>query len=147
MSQDRDKPIKVFVDSDVIISALLSSSGAAYQLLNETKFIELYLSNFSVVELERVSERLGIQVEALSSLIAARLTQLEIGQAYEAVQARFADYVLDSHDAHVVAGAKQAGAAFLVSYNIRHFQAERLKQDFQLLLMRPGTFLQYLRSL
>lgn len=144
---NRLTPIRIFVDSDVIISSLLSSSGAAYMLLNETKATRLYLSNFSIAELEPVTARLHIKPDKLSLLIAGRLTRLEIAQPYEAIQKQFADYVLDSHDAHIVAGAKQAGAAFLVSYNVRHFQAEKLKHDFKIILMTPGTFLQYLRSL
>ena len=143
----RSVPIRVFVDSDVIISSLISLSGAAFLLLNKTKDVELYLSNFSVAELERVTERLGIKHEKLSSLIEAHLSYLEIEQSYETVQKQFADYVRDTHDAHVVAGAKHAKAAFLVSYNIRHFEAEKLKQDFRLILLTPGMFLQYLRSL
>ncbi len=115
-------------------------------LLNEIKQTELYLSNFSIAELERVVARLHINPGKLSCLIAARLTVVEISQSYHAVQKQFADYALDPHDAHIVAGAKQARATFLVSYNIRHFQADKLKQDFRLILMTPGTFLQYLRS-
>lgn len=143
---NRLTPIRIFVDSDVIISSLLSSSGAAYMLLNETKDTRLYLSNFSIAELEPVTARLHIKPDKLSLLIAGRLTRLEIAQPYEAIQKQFADYVLDSHDAHIVAGAKQARASFLVSYNTRHFQADKLKQDFKLILMTPGTFLQYRRS-
>jgi predicted nucleic acid-binding protein len=140
-------PIRVFVDSDVIISSLISLSGAAFLLLNKTKDVELYLSNFSVTELERVTKRLDIKSEKLNSLIETRISCIEIEQSYEAVQKQFAEYVRDTHDAHVVAGAKHVEAAFLISYNIRHFEAEKLRRDFQLILLTPGTFLQYLRSL
>lgn len=140
-------PKRIFVDSDVIISSLISSSGAASMLLNKTKHVELYVSNFSIVELKRVTERLDINPEKLSSLIDNRLTYLEINQPYESLQKQYTDYVLDAHDAHIVAGAKHANAAFLVSYNTRHFKADKLKQDFKLILLTPGMFLQYLRSL
>lgn len=140
-------PIKVFVDSDVIISSLLSSSGAAFMLLNNSDNVELYLSNFSIIELERVIARLHIKPAKLNNLINTRLTVVEVGESYQAVQKQFADYVLDPHDAHIVAGGQQARATFLVSYNVRHFQAEKLKTDFPLIVMTPGNFLQYLRSL
>ncbi len=67
---NRLTPIRIFVDSDVIISSLLSSSGAAYMLLNETKATRLYLSNFSIAELEPVTARLHIKPDKLSLLIA-----------------------------------------------------------------------------
>ncbi len=55
--------------------------------------------------------------------------------------------VRDTDDAHIAAGAREAKATFLVSYNIRHFEVDRLGQDFQIILLRPGLCLQYLRSL
>jgi predicted nucleic acid-binding protein len=140
-------PIKVFVDSDVIISSLISQSGAAFILLKQTENIELYLSNFSVIELERVFKRLHIDSAKLSNLVGGGIKHIEIDRAYKTLQKQFANCVLDSDDAHIVAGAIQAQATFLVSYNIRRFKAEELRQDFQLVLMTPGTFLQYLRSL
>jgi len=141
------KPIRVFVDSDVIISSLLSESGAAYTLLHNTQQIELYISNFSIIELERVVNRLNIELERLHTVTATRLCSINIELPYEKVQRQFAAYVRDPHDAHIIAGAKEAKAAFLVSYNIRHFVPEKLREDFQLILLAPGLFLQYLRSL
>ena len=44
-------PLKVFVDSDVIISSLISSTGAACILLNQ-KDLDLFISNVSLKELE-----------------------------------------------------------------------------------------------
>ncbi len=146
-SMKESVPIRVFVDSDVIISSLLSSSGAAFMLLNNIDNVELCLSNFSITELERVAAKLHIKSAKLNNLVNTRLSVVEVGESYQAVQKQFANYVLDTHDAHIVAGAKQARATFLVSYNIRHFQAEKLKTDFRIILMTPGTFLQYLRSL
>lgn len=141
------QPIRVFVDSDVIISSLISKSGAAYTLLHDTPQIELYISNYSVLELNQVISRLNISPEALSKLITASLNTIKVDLPYEKVQREFADYVRDPHDAHIVAGAKEARAVFLVSYNIRHFVTDKLNDDFKLTLLTPGLFLQYLRSL
>lgn len=140
-------PLKIFLDSDVVISSLISSAGAAFALLNHTDNVELYISDFSMNELERVAKRLSIKADDLQNLVASRLITVEISQPYASVQKQFATYVLDPHDSHVVAGARQAHARFLVSYNGRHFKADTIKQDFQIILMTPGTFLQYLRSL
>ena len=42
--------LKVFVDSDVVISSLLSSTGAAYFLLHNIDAVELSISNLSLQE-------------------------------------------------------------------------------------------------
>ncbi len=142
-----DRPIRVFVDSDVIISSLISRSGAAFTLISHTEQVKLYISNYSVSELNKVVDRLHLQQEELHNIIKTRLTAVKIDQTYKKVQLQFADYVRDSDDAHVVAGAKEARVSFLVSYNVRHFNTEKLRQDLQIILLTPGLFLQYLRSL
>ncbi len=141
------KSIQVFIDSDVIISSLLSTSGAAYTLLHDTKGIKLYLSNFSSLELERVVNRLQLNPKKLQKTINTRFTTVKINQSYEKIQEQFIHYVRDVDDAHIVAGAKIAKVTFLISYNIRHFESEKLRQDFKIILLTPGWFLQYLRSL
>jgi predicted nucleic acid-binding protein len=141
------KLIRVFVDSDVVISSLLSTSGAAYTLLHDTKEVELYVSNFSTLELERVADRLQLDPKKLQKVISTRFASVKINQSYEKVQEQFAHYVRDVDDAHIVAGAKVAKVTFLVSYNTRHFESEKLKRDFKIILLTPGWFLQYLRSL
>lgn len=142
------KPIRIFVDSDVVISSLISTSGAASMLLHNTESVELYVSNFSILELERVVERLKLDKKKLHKVIDSRLSSVDIKQPYKMVRREeFLYYVRDFDDAHIVAGAKKSGATFLVSYNVRHFEAEKIKQDLKIILLTPGLFLQYLRSL
>jgi predicted nucleic acid-binding protein len=140
-------PIKVFVDSDVVISSLISTSGAAYGLLHDTEQVELYVSNMSSSELVKVVVRPHLKLDGLLHLISTRLHTVNISQSGEIVRRQFAKYVNVIDDAHIVAGAKEARVAFLISYNIRDFGAEKLRQDFQIILLTPGMFLQYLRSL
>lgn len=141
------KSIRAFVDSDVVISSLISTSGAAYTLLHNTEGVELYISNFSVVELEKVVERLQLNSEKLQKVISSRFATATLSQSYEKVQKQFGSYVRDVDDAHIVAGANESKVKFLVSYNIRHFESDKLRQNFQIILLTPGLFLQYLRSI
>ena len=139
--------IRVFVDSDVVISSLISTSGAAYTLLHDTEEVQLHISNFSALELEKVVNRLQLDPEKLQTVISTRFAIVTVSQSYKKVREQFAAYVRDIDDAHIVAGAKKAKVMFLVSYNIRHFESEKLRQDFQIILLTPGRFLQYLRIL
>ena len=139
--------LRVFVDSDVVISSLISSTGAAFLLLNQTDDIELYISNISMSELERVTERLSLDGQTLKKLAKRRFTILQLGKTAEEMKKQFSDYVLDIDDAHIVAGAVRAKVQFLISYNTKHFKSDKLREDFNIILSTPANFLQYLRSL
>jgi predicted nucleic acid-binding protein len=138
---------KVFVDSDVIISSLLSSSGAASFLLHRTNAIKPYISNLSLQEIRIVVERLSIDSNRLASLLEGNLGIVQLQYTKETVKTAYGQYVLDENDAHIVAGAKEAKAKFLVSYNTKDFKVEKIKQDFAILLITPAHLIQYLRSL
>jgi len=137
----------VFVDSDVVISSLISSTGAAFLLLNQTDDIELYISNISMSELEKVMERLSLDRQTLKKLAKKRFTILQLGKTVGEMKKQFSDYVLDIDDAHIVAGAVRAKVQFLISYNTKHFKSDKLREDFNIILSTPANFLQYLRSL
>lgn len=140
------KKIKVFVDSDVIISSLLSSKGAAHFLLNQTD-LELYISDISYRELEKVGGRLGIEKSKLQTLIKNKFKKIQLKTDLAGVKDKFKKYILDQNDAHIVAGVYQAKARFLISYNIKDFKAEIIKQDFNIITTTPARLLQYLRSI
>ena len=138
--------LKIFVDSDVVLSSLMSSTGAAYLLLNMTDDLDLFISNISFKELEEVADRLNLKQEKLKSLIDKRFSIVKLKDSGEKIKEQFADYILDQDDAHIVAGAKEAKTQFLVTYNTRHFKTDKLKKDFDIILTTPANLLQYLRS-
>ncbi len=134
--------MRVFIDSDVIISSLLSSKGAAFKLLHEKDIIPI-VSTASLKELRVVCKRLHIANDALETLIQKKCTVISLQIK---TQNRYKKYVLDPNDLHVVAGATSAKALFLISYNLKHFRVENIKNDLKILCMTPALFLQYLRS-
>ncbi len=137
--------LKVFVDTDVVISSLISSTGAASILLTQTKDIELVISNISQKEIEKVSERLGLENKKTKDLI-KKLSIIKLKKTKD-LEPKFDDYVLDPNDAHIVKGGKQGKAKFIISYNIKHFKTEKIKEDFNITLTTPAKLLQYSRSL
>ena len=62
------KSDKIFVDSDVIVSSLISQQGAAHLLINKSN-LNLYISNFSYKELKIVCRRLKLNGYHLERLI------------------------------------------------------------------------------
>ena len=138
--------IAVFVDSDVIISSLLSTKGAAYLLLNEQKD-KFIISSFSEKEVREVADRLEISQDKLQSLTEGRLKSVKLTKKLTKIKKDFKDYISDANDAHIVAGAAQAKVKFLLTYNIRHFNRQKISEDFGIIVLTPAQYLQYLRSL
>ena len=135
----------VYVDSDVVISSLLSRTGAAYHLLNYST-ITLIISSTSLTEIKKVISRRGMEQKQFEQLIQKRLKIVTIKQGVSTLKVKYLSYVLDINDAHIVAGAKAAKVDFLLTYNLKHYKTTKLKDDFNIQVLTPALFLQYLRS-
>jgi len=142
-------PQNVFVDTDVVISSLISKTGAANLLLTKASGkkggSKLFISNISRKEAQKVATRLGLKKADLE-IIGKNLNTVNLNESNKKLKKDFKDYVYDINDAHIVAGAKAANARFLLSYNIRDFKQEKIHKDFNLTILTPAQFLQYLRS-
>lgn len=139
------KKLRLYVDSDVIVSSLISQLGAANLIFN-LKNINLFASNYSEKETKAVAERLGLKEAKVNEIFEKKLEIVSLGDSLKKIKEKFSDYVTDEDDAHIVAGAVKAKAQLLISYNLRHYKLNKIKTDFGILLMTPAMFLQYLRS-
>lgn len=137
--------IRVFVDSDVIISSLISKTGAAYFLMQDTR-IDRFISDVSFAELMRVAGVLHLSLKDLQKLVQTRCNIVAIGESKNVLK-RMTEYTRDTNDAHIVLGAREAKAKFLVTYNMKHFRMEKIWEDLGIIVLPPAFLLQYLRSL
>lgn len=133
---------KVFLDSDVIISSLISDKGAAYFIIHETN-LQFFVSNKSIEELEKVCDRLGLNKNKLTEVVKEKLNVVQLKEVKES----FKNYILDPDDIHIIAGAKKAKVKYLLSYNIKDFKIDKVMQELKIAVTTPARFLQYLRSL
>jgi len=140
------RKITAFVDSDVVISSLISKLGAAYFLINETS-LKFFISNISLKELKVVVKKLGLKNEALERLVKKQFYITSLKTDLKKIEEKYKDHVMDINDSHIIAGVVKSKAKFLVTYNLRHFNVDKIKRDFDILIMTPARFLQYLRSL
>lgn len=138
--------IKVFIDSDVFISSLISQTGAANFIINEGS-LQLFVSNLSIVEINEVTPRLGLEKIGVEVLLKKRFSKITLKDSLSKIKLMYNKYVTDIDDAHIVAGAEKGNVKFLISYNIKDFNTSKIKEDFGILVIRPAQFLQYLRSL
>ena len=84
---------KVFVDSDVVISSLLSRKGAAHLLLNEQNS-SFFISNISKNEIEVVAERLNIEQNKPQDLIKKCLKVIKLKKEISKIKEDFRITVL-----------------------------------------------------
>ncbi|MDO8609333.1 MAG: putative toxin-antitoxin system toxin component, PIN family [bacterium] len=138
----------IFVDSDVIISSLISNTGAAHLLLfNIDNPIKRYISIFSLKELKIVTERLEIDQKILTRLIKYKFIVVKIKKTLAKIKQQYSSYVNDPNDAHIVTGAIESKSRFLITYNIKDYKIENIKRDFGIIIFKPAQYLQYLRSI
>jgi len=133
---------KIFLDTDVLVAAILSSQGASFTVIHRAgvkKIISLGVKR----ELAEVCRRLKIKPQ--KSLL-KNLLILKVGLGKKEIARKYAQYVLDPQDAHIVAAAHQGKARFLLSYNLKHYQLLKIKNELGILVTQPGFFLQYLRN-
>src|ERR1700716_489246 len=112
--------MEIFVDSDVIISSLLSKVGAAYALLYTDTVIPV-ISSISQKELEVVVNKLNISQDSFEELLKEKCKIVPLLLSNDTVKKTFKEFVLDSNDAHIVAGANEAQVRCLITYNLKDF--------------------------
>lgn len=139
------REVRVFFDSDVMISSVISSSGAAFAIINK-EGIEKYISSISLEEIKLVTRRLNLNLVKLEKIIEKNLQIIKINKNIKIINKTYKLYVIDQNDAHIVCGAKDSNASFLISYNIKHFRCDEIRKDFDVIVLTPALFLQYLRS-
>jgi predicted nucleic acid-binding protein len=137
--------MRVFVDSDVVISSLISSRGAAHFLLNQPSITPV-ISSISHIELRKVVERMNLDMNQLELLIKNDIEVFSIFKELKELKNEYHQFVTDINDAHIVAGAHISKVKYLVTYNLRHFKVDKIKDKLNILVLTPALFLQFQRS-
>lgn len=135
--------LPVFVDTNVVISSLLSPHGAARMLIQHNS-IRNFVSNISLDEAKRVATQLHLSINVLEETARKYFHVLQLKKG--TIQ-KYTEYVTDIYDTHIVAGAHKGKVRFLASYNMRHFKMDAMKSDLSILVYTPATILQYLRCI
>ena len=135
--------MKLVLDTDVVVAALRSPTGAAAELLRRARRGRITLA---------ASVSLFVEYEAVCSrqrhLEAAGLTLTDVGIFLDALASLIQPVPIhylwrpqlhDPADELVLEAAVNASADALLSFNVRHFQAAAAK--FGLMVSPPGPFL------
>jgi len=137
--------IRAVLDTNVIVAALLSRHGAAFEILQRLRRGEwrLALSNHLLLEYEEVLKRnagvLGLTYEEVDQFLNA------ISQAADCVQLAEAQppRLPDADDEPLVRLAEASGAQFVSTHNLRHLAPAR---SYGIAVLPPGEFLSILKT-
>lgn len=137
--------IQVFLDTDVIISGLLSKTGASFEIIKHPA-VKKTISKAVIGEMAIVTKRLKIGSHK-SRMLVKGMSVVALGLTKSKLTKGYQQFVSDRQDCHVVAGAKVSKSNFLLTHNLKHYQVDKIKADLGIMVLKPGSFLQYLRSL
>jgi putative PIN family toxin of toxin-antitoxin system len=138
-------PIQIVIDTNVLIADFRSRTGASNKLIStigDPRW-ELNVSTALVLEYEAVLKRtlrnqgkpLQLADESLDALVAVANRR--------SIPVRYRPVLRDADDDFVLELALEAGAAYVVTFNIRDF--EGLK-PYGVGVVRPGEFLRILEG-
>lgn len=136
--------IKVYLDTDVVISSLISQKGASYELI-QSNLYDKYISNYGLEETEEVSRRHSLSQKKLNDLLKyIKVKNLELTQ--QKLIDKYSDYVFDVYDTPVIASAHILKTRYLVTFNTKHYNIFEIRKKLKIAVLTPGRFLQFLRG-
>ncbi len=140
--------MKIVLDSDVIIAGLISDKGASNFILEDLlgkSNLSIYTSSQQIKEINKVLKRKELRWKEQKKLW--KKFQKETGKKKIGDLKSLYPYVLDKNDAHILAVAVISKASFLLTYNLKDYFTERIKEDFEIFVVNPGYFIQFYREL
>jgi predicted nucleic acid-binding protein len=136
-------PAKVFVDSSVLIAAAISLRGSARKLLNAgiLGHYQLFASQFVLTESERNITAKAPAALPMFQLFEEALAPGIVRPSRELVLA--VGEIVELKDAPIVAGAMEAVATYLATYDQQHLvtAADRIRDAFGVSVATPSEIL------
>lgn len=142
------KSWRVFLDSSVLISGVISQTGASSAILDlgEAGEIIVVISKGVLIETDRVFEKkfpaltgdFREFIKNLFPIVVDDPTSQEI---------RESESVIDKDDASILAAAKRENIHFLVSLDTKHFHTPKVRQYLKCPIVTPMQFLMEFRKI
>jgi putative PIN family toxin of toxin-antitoxin system len=137
------KAVRVFLDSNVILSGLISDQGAPRIILDlltlKLPFLVGSTGRFNLMEIERTLKKKMPHALAVYQQYLPQLN-LHIIPLPRAGEVQALSGMIADKDAPVLASAIRGKAAFLVTGDKRHFQKLVSIKDYPLQIVTPAEF-------
>lgn len=138
---------KVFLDTSALMAGIISTTGAAREVLRlcEAGVVEPVISRQVLTEADRnLSEKLPALVSdfrdwmyQMSPMLVEDPSKKEVAQAARVIHAK---------DAPILAAALNARVDYLITWDTRHFHKPSVTTAVPFKIMTPGEFLEEFRQ-
>jgi putative PIN family toxin of toxin-antitoxin system len=135
---------KVFLDSSIVISAVLSDKGGSFRLFNEAqnKHLIIYISDFVLEEVVSVLKlKYPLKLNSLENLLSSTPFVLAKDPSQDLIE-EMAMLISDFFDAPILAATKKAKVDFLITLDKKHFLTKKVKENVKFKVLTPKEFLQ-----
>ncbi len=127
----------------------MSQKGASFfiiktYLINQNLF-EIYSSNKQLEEIQKVIKRMKNKYQFQTELLINLYNKITIIKNLN--ENNYLKYVNDENDSFIVAQAIKIKANYLLTFNIKDYKIKILQDEFNINILKPGYFLQYLRNM
>ena len=135
--------IRAVIDTNVLIAALYSSSGASYQILlaADRGVFEIALSVPLLAEYDDVSTRPGSGISIPASAIDAIVGRIAMVSHKQPIYYLWRPLLPDPKDDMVLEVAVASGATHIVTFNHKDLHPAK---DFGIAVVKPAEFIQLL---
>ena len=142
------RKLRAFLDTSVIIAAVLSPDGGSRKLfkLAETDVLRLVIGPNVLRECDEVvSQKMPSSSPALAQLLAYSSVETSPAPTNRQIEAAKA-YVAYAPDAYVLADSIQAKADWFITHDKEHFLKQRSKITLPFEIGTPGDLIQRLKD-
>jgi len=137
------KPWRVFLDTSALLAGLISSKGAAREVLSggEMRVFEILVSSQVLLEADRNIEKKFPRL-LMEYRDYMRSCEPTLVADPTPAQVKAAVPMVGEDDAPILAAALQSGAQFLITWNTRHFMTPKVPKDLPVQILNPGEFIE-----
>lgn len=137
------KPWRVFLDTSVLLAGLISSRGAAREILSggEIRLFVILISSQVLLEADRnIANKFPRLLMEYRAYIRSSEPTLVDDPSPEQIKAAIP--LVGADDAPILAAALKSKAEFLVTWNTRHFITSKIPKDLPIHILNPGQFIE-----
>lgn len=141
--------IKIFLDTSVIIAALLSPEGGSAQIATfcEAKLLQGFVSSDVKKELTEVIQKKFPEAKSNIDKLLQIMHLKTVKKLKPALFKKALKWISHHNDAKILAAAVQSETDYLLTLDIRHFlKNPAVAQKSNLKICTPGNFLQIFRN-
>ncbi|MBF0479912.1 MAG: putative toxin-antitoxin system toxin component, PIN family [Candidatus Omnitrophica bacterium] len=142
-----DNQWRVFLDTNIIISGLASSTGASAAILDlgEAEEIRILISQHVLIEADRVFSKKFPHLIDQFRMFIKNLAPILIDDPKPSA-VREASKIIDIDDAPILAAVKSQKVDYLVTLNTKHFKTNQVRNYLSTPIVTPGEFLTAFRT-